>query len=262
MVHSHVFFLRSNIVYVSVNRKWKRLFTFGERQIKENSKHKWLEILAGKLCVRYKDDFVKSRFNSIHFTVILAGLKKIDSYIEDFVERRWRRTKLPMDRQLFIAQCRAVNNLIFSSKKSHYNSVINDNQSDYKLLFKTIDNLLHRTCDTPYPSCNSPSELANTFVKFLPDKITRIRVDLDAAAPIHSVPKVNWVCPYTFDEFIVVTSEEIRACVMKLSSKSCDLDPLSAVTRNALGTILTFITKIIHSGALARKARLRSTMGK
>ena len=34
-------------------------------------------------CVRYKEDFVKSR--SIHFTVILAGLKKIVRYIEDYV---------------------------------------------------------------------------------------------------------------------------------------------------------------------------------
>ena len=148
-----------------------------------------------------------------------------------------------MDRQLFIAQSRAVNNLICSSKKSLYNLVFNDNQSDYKLLFKTIDNLLLRTCDTPYPSCNSPSELANTFVEFLSDKITTIQVDLDAATPVHSFPKVNGVCPYTFAEFIVVTFEEIRACV----SKSCDLDPLSAVTRNALGTILTFITKIINT---------------
>ena len=28
-------------------------------------------------CVHYNDDFVKSRFCSIHITVILAGLKKI-----------------------------------------------------------------------------------------------------------------------------------------------------------------------------------------
>ena len=28
-------------------------------------------------CVRYNEDFVKSRFCSIHFTVILHGLKKI-----------------------------------------------------------------------------------------------------------------------------------------------------------------------------------------
>ena len=29
-------------------------------------------------CVRYNEDFVKSRFCSIHFTVILAELEKID----------------------------------------------------------------------------------------------------------------------------------------------------------------------------------------
>ena len=29
-------------------------------------------------CVRYNEDFVKSRFCSIHFTVILARLEKID----------------------------------------------------------------------------------------------------------------------------------------------------------------------------------------
>ena len=36
-------------------------------------------------CVHYNEDFVKSRFYSIHFTVILAGLKKIVCYIEDFI---------------------------------------------------------------------------------------------------------------------------------------------------------------------------------
>jgi len=42
-------------------------------------------------CVRYNEDFVISRFVilrfcSIHFTVILAGLKKIVRYIKDFVK--------------------------------------------------------------------------------------------------------------------------------------------------------------------------------
>ena len=41
-------------------------------------------------CVRYNEDFVKSkfvksRFCSIYFTVILAKLKKIVRYTEDFV---------------------------------------------------------------------------------------------------------------------------------------------------------------------------------
>ena len=122
-----------------------------------------------------------------------------------------------MDRQLFIDRCCAVNNLICSFKKSYYASLINDNQSVYKLLFKTIDNLLPRKCDTPYPPRNSPSENANTFVELFSDKITKIRVDLDAATPIHPVPKINRVCSYTFDEFIIVTVNEVRKCVMKLS---------------------------------------------
>ena len=41
-------------------------------------------------CVRCNEDFVKSRFVksrfcSIHFTVVLAGLKKIVRYTENFV---------------------------------------------------------------------------------------------------------------------------------------------------------------------------------
>ena len=35
--------------------------------------------------VHYNKDFVKSRFCSIHFIVILAGLMKIICYTEDFV---------------------------------------------------------------------------------------------------------------------------------------------------------------------------------
>ena len=142
------------------------------------------------------------------------------------LERRWRRTKLPVDRQLFIDQCRAVNSLICSSKRTYYTKLISDNQSDYKLLFKTIDSLLHRKCDTPYPPCNSPLDLANKFVEFFSDKITKIRVDLDNAALIHQVPEVNRVCPYTFNEFSLVNVDEVRKCVVKISSKSCDLDPL------------------------------------
>ena len=164
------------------------------------------------------------------------------------LERRWRRTKLPADGQLFTDQCRAVNDLLCSSKKSYYTSLINDNQSDYKLIFTTIDNLLHRKCDTPYPPCNSPSELANKFVEFFSDKITKIRVDLDAAAPIHSAPEVKRVCPYTFNEFNMVTVDDVRECAVKLSSKSCELDPLPGyVTRNALDTLLPFISKIINT---------------
>ena len=43
--------------------------------------------------VRYHKDFVKSRFCSMHFTVILAGLKKIVRYPEDFVTKRFVKSR-------------------------------------------------------------------------------------------------------------------------------------------------------------------------
>ena len=50
-----------------------------------------------------------------------------------------------------------------------------------------------------------------------------------------------------FDEFNMVTVGDVHESVVKLSSKSCELDPLPGyVTRNALDTLLPFISKIIN----------------
>ena len=43
--------------------------------------------------VLYNEDFVKSRFCSIHFIVILAGLKKIVRYSDDFVIYRFVKSR-------------------------------------------------------------------------------------------------------------------------------------------------------------------------
>ena len=69
------------------------------------------------------------------------------------LERRWRMTKLPSDRKLFIEGCNAVNNLIRDSKKNYFSSLIKENQSNYKQLFKIIDKLLQRKTDIQYPPC-------------------------------------------------------------------------------------------------------------
>ena len=52
------------------------MFTF-IRNIEVYFKFAFLE------CVHYNEDFVKMRFFSLHFIVILAGLKKIFRYTED-----------------------------------------------------------------------------------------------------------------------------------------------------------------------------------
>ena len=45
-------------------------------------------------CVCYNEDSVKSRFCSIHFTEMLAGMKKIVCYTEDSVKSRFYSIRL------------------------------------------------------------------------------------------------------------------------------------------------------------------------
>ena len=45
-------------------------------------------------CVCYNEDSVKSRFCSIHFTEILAGMRKIVCYTEDSVKSRFYSIRL------------------------------------------------------------------------------------------------------------------------------------------------------------------------
>ena len=52
----------------------------------------------------------------------------------------------------------------------------------------------------------------------------------------------------------MVIVDEVRKCVVKLTSKLCDLDPLSGyVTRKALGTLIPFISKIINTSLQSSK---------
>ena len=69
-----------------------------------------------------------------------------------------------------------VRKLLKSSKMSYYASLINEDKSDSKVLFKTIDRMLHCTPQNHYPSLK---ELCDKLADFFCDKIVTIRHQLD-----------------------------------------------------------------------------------
>ena len=79
--------------------------------------------------------------------------------------------------------------------------------------------------------------------------------------PIHPVPEVNQVCPYTSDKFSMATVDEVHKCVVKSTSKSCDLNPLPGyITRNALGKLIPFSIKIINTSLQSGQMRMPSQL--
>ena len=60
------------------------------------------------------------------------------------IERKWRSTLLPSERDLYVHQCSVVNNLIDSAKSSYYTTVISDFSGDQRMLSKTANKLLQK----------------------------------------------------------------------------------------------------------------------
>ena len=54
-------------------------------------------------------------------------------------ERRWRTSRLTVDRQAYVNQCKTVNDFIHQSKMEYFSTLVADHQSDLKKLFATAD---------------------------------------------------------------------------------------------------------------------------
>lgn len=94
------------------------------------------------------------------------------------LERRWRLSKLSVDRKAFVDQCKLVKNLVFNAEMNFYSTLISYAGSNSKVLFETIDRFLHRKPEKRLPYCVSPAELANRFAIFFMEKINSLRNDL------------------------------------------------------------------------------------
>ena len=91
------------------------------------------------------------------------------------LERRWRASGLCIDRQLYVKQCETVNAMIKNAKTTYYSSVISSNAHNQKVLFSTVDKLLHRKPEKRHPTASSTTELVNKFADFFSNKIAIIR---------------------------------------------------------------------------------------
>ena len=86
------------------------------------------------------------------------------------LERKWRK-RLEVDFQIYINQRQAVTRLVHATKTDYYCADIQTNAKYAKLLFKTVDTLLHRSGEPVLPMSDSPSCLANTFQDYFLERV-------------------------------------------------------------------------------------------
>ena len=165
------------------------------------------------------------------------------------LERRWRTSGLCVDKQLYVEQCQVVNDMVKEAKTLHYSSIISDNASNQKVLFNTVDKLLHRKPERRYPTVPSTTELANNFAEFFGNKIVNIRNELanESTSGTQSYSAEKQTTCIEFTMFQGVTEKEVENFIDTAGKKSCELDPIPAkILQGCKTTLLPILTSIIN----------------
>ena len=163
-------------------------------------------------------------------------------------ERRWRRTKLTVHREMFLEVCQCSNELLLDVKKQYYRSKVEDYGNDPKRLFALTKHLMGDTNECQLPKSDSNTVLANQFCDFFHGKIDAIRDYLsnnrDPSATFSSDVRFSGK---TLDVLVPVTEDEIRKIVITAASKSCELDPLPTCSfKECLDVLLPRVTSIVN----------------
>ena len=137
------------------------------------------------------------------------------------LERRWQKTRLTVDREIYTQQCTVVHRLIRTSKASYYTDRISELKSKPSDLFRTLETLLKGRAEKLYPPCNSTKDLANLFADYFErKKIVTIRADLDLRRPILQDPFSDACFEHSkvlFRQFTHVSEMQLEKLVIKFS---------------------------------------------
>ena len=141
------------------------------------------------------------------------------------LERKWGKRKMMID------QCYSVNKLIQTAMETYYKNELES--SDSRNMYGILNKLLNMNGNVKLlPTCDSMSDLCNSFAQFFNKMVEKIRSDLAKGSDInsanvgtsHSTFNANNVVP--FETFKPVSTEDIVKIVRNSSSKSCVLDTL------------------------------------
>ena len=139
-------------------------------------------------------------------------------------ERRWLKSGLTTDKQIYTAAKRAVSKIVHEAKPKYLSSKITESKSS-KQLYRVSNKFLGRAEAPPLLTVHPSDQLPDVFSEYFLNKMKQIRNDLDlqtSLSPIHGDPYTAAV----FDAFQPVSEEHVRNVMLKSAPKTCSLDPM------------------------------------
>ena len=141
-------------------------------------------------------------------------------------ERKWKKTKLEIDRQIIRAKHNLVQKACASSKEQYYSNKIDENGNDSEEFFQISNSLLYKGKNDALPTHSSAGDLANRFADYVANKISKIRQALAKNTVTDDHHSEATICEDRLELFIRATESEVSKRILSSNSKSCSWDPI------------------------------------
>ena len=172
-------------------------------------------------------------------------------------ENKWRKSRLEVDKQIFLEKKAEVDRLINQAKSECFKNQLFS--ADSKKQFNVLSTLLNYSSKI-LPTTDCFVDLANRFASFFTEKVKKIRNNLDSQ--VHAKQSVtNGISGYEetlqadvslsdagkLTELRPVSEEECLVLLKKLSNKCCLLDPVPTwLVKGNPACFVTFMTNVIN----------------
>ncbi|XP_033123422.1 uncharacterized protein LOC117122069 [Anneissia japonica] len=114
-------------------------------------------------------------------------------------ERRWKKSGLEVDRQIFRDDCKKYRSLLNKAKTDHYKAEFH--KCDSRQLFQNVATMSNGSSRTFRP-VGKDSDIADKFATFFKDKINQIREYLDETIPPTMAVDICDSCENGFCNFL------------------------------------------------------------
>ena len=162
------------------------------------------------------------------------------------LERRWRHSKLTVDREIFVAQKLLVNNILVNAKAKYYVSLVKSHCNNPRQLWATINSLSGHITSKVLPDHENISSLVNDFNLFFTNKVTQIRANIGMADNTDKSSLDMSSCVTHMSVFHEVKEADILSIMKCSPSKSCSLDPIPTRLLQTCEAIVPILAKLVN----------------
>ena len=171
---------------------------------------------------------------------------RAEKQVKHRLERKWRKSKLQVDKDAYWAQHLRYIKLLDASKKKHYNDKLSG--AGAKETFKIIGVLLNQT-DKILPTLYKPDVLGNKFANFFNEKVEKIRTSITCNMDNNNDDNMymDVVVENVMYKFRELDQSEVCSIVKDSANKSCKLDSLPTwLLKENIDVVLPTLTSIVN----------------